>query len=231
MNEIDDGFTKLLGRQPTDKEKQDLYRVSSALNLKNNDALWLVIMALQHYQSQYERFPEAIAKAAKDVLVNFKTTADAEVKASVEAAKANLSQAVAATAREVAHNTSKKQLWKWETVCFVVALLLLSGAFAAGHYLAVEKFEPAKKAGYAEGYENGINKANAEMKKLEAFTQSRAGELLIQMQRVAPSYLEMIVRCNNKDWTTSTDKKGIKWCFHKTGATGAGWPLMPEYDR
>ena len=72
MSDLDDSFAKLLGRQPSDAERQSLYRVRDALGLKNNDALWLVLMALQHYQGQYEKFPQAIAQAAKDTLVNFK---------------------------------------------------------------------------------------------------------------------------------------------------------------
>jgi hypothetical protein len=51
MNELEDSFAKLLGRQPTDADRQRLYRVRDALGLKNNDALWLVLMALQHYES------------------------------------------------------------------------------------------------------------------------------------------------------------------------------------
>ena len=70
MSDLDDSFAKLLGRQPSDAERQSLYRVRDALCLKNNDALWLVLMALQHYQGQYEKFPQAIAQAAKDTLVN-----------------------------------------------------------------------------------------------------------------------------------------------------------------
>ena len=117
MSDLDDSFAKLLGRQPSDAERQSLYRVRDALGLKNNDALWLVLMALQHYQGQYEKFPQAIAQAAKDTLVNFKVTADATVKASAEAAKADLAQAVAAAAQEVAHNTSAKQMWQWAAGC------------------------------------------------------------------------------------------------------------------
>jgi hypothetical protein len=41
MSELDDSFAKLLGRQPSDAERQQLYTVRDALGLKNNDALWL----------------------------------------------------------------------------------------------------------------------------------------------------------------------------------------------
>ena len=48
MSDLDDSFAKLLARQPTDAERQRLYQVRDALGLKNNDALWLVLMALEH---------------------------------------------------------------------------------------------------------------------------------------------------------------------------------------
>jgi hypothetical protein len=78
MNSLDDTFTKLLGRQPSDYERQQLYRVRDALDIKNNDALWLVLMALQHYQSMYEEFPSLIGSAAHDALVDFKKVAEAD---------------------------------------------------------------------------------------------------------------------------------------------------------
>jgi hypothetical protein len=35
---LEEAFPRLLGRQPSDKEKQDLYRVREALKLKDHDA-------------------------------------------------------------------------------------------------------------------------------------------------------------------------------------------------
>ena len=155
MSELDDSFTKLLGRQPSDAERQQLYRVRDALGLKNNDALWLVLMALQHYQGQYEKFPQAIAQAAEDILVNLKATADATVKASAEEAKADLAQAVAAAAREVAHNTSRKQMWQWASGCIAVAFLCFS---LFGWYI----HNTGSIAGYGNGYGVGYSEAKDE---------------------------------------------------------------------
>ena len=59
MGELDDSFATLLGRQPTDKEKQALYRVRDALKLKATDAVWLLLMALQHYETLYEQLPRS----------------------------------------------------------------------------------------------------------------------------------------------------------------------------
>ena len=67
MGELDDSFTQLLGRQPSDREKQDLYRVRDALKLKPTDAVWMLLMTLQHYQTLYEQIPARIVSTAREV--------------------------------------------------------------------------------------------------------------------------------------------------------------------
>ncbi len=50
-----DRFAALLGRAPTDAEKLELVRVKEALDLDNNDALWLLIMGLDHLRGRFEQ--------------------------------------------------------------------------------------------------------------------------------------------------------------------------------
>lgn len=45
---------KLLGREPTAPELEELLRVRDALGLRDNDALWLVLMSLQHLRREFE---------------------------------------------------------------------------------------------------------------------------------------------------------------------------------
>jgi len=51
MGDLDDSFTQLLGHQPTDTEKQNLYRARDTLNLKPTDAVWRLLMVLEHYET------------------------------------------------------------------------------------------------------------------------------------------------------------------------------------
>ena len=67
MSELDDSFARLLGRQPTDAERQQLYRVKDALGLDISDALWQVLFVLQFYQTQYEKMPAEIARVVDEV--------------------------------------------------------------------------------------------------------------------------------------------------------------------
>lgn len=149
MNELDESYQKLLGRQPSDEERQKLYKVRDALGLKNNDALWLVLMALEHYQSQYEQLPAAIAKAASDTLQKFGSTADAIMKASAEKAKSDLAETVAAAASEIARNTSKKEMWQWPATCIVVSFFLFA---LFGKYMHQNGQEAGQKIGRETGY-------------------------------------------------------------------------------
>ena len=140
-NDLEDSFTKLLGRQPTDADIQQLYRVKDALGLKNNDAIWLVIMSLQFYQNQYATIPALIEKASKETLGSIKATADSALKAASEEARAELARAVAETGQKVAAYTARKEMWRWALGC----LATCACAFAFTYWYA---YSMGKDAGY-----------------------------------------------------------------------------------
>jgi len=211
MSELDDSFTKLLGRQASDTERQQLYRVRDALDLKNNDALWLILMALQHYQNQYEAFPQQIAQAAQDTLVNFKTTADATVKASAEAAKADLAQAVASAAHEVAHNTSARQMWQWAAGCIAVAFSCV-GLF--GWYMHDNGYDGGYNSGYGVGYKEAKDEKAA-----AAWANTPEGKLAYHFAQTGS--LTSLAKCDRPGWRI---EKGI--CYVRPASDGTyGWRL------
>ncbi|MGZ5030862.1 MAG: DUF6753 family protein [Methylobacter sp.] len=187
---LDDSFAKLLGRQPTDTDRQQLYRVRDALGLKNNDALWLVLMAQQYYQNQYEQFPQAIALAAGKILEQFKETADSTLNASVEAAKADLAKAIATTARDVASQTSRKQMFQWAAICFVSVCLSVGGL---GWYI----HNQAYKAGFSSGYGSAYAEAKDE-KAAAAWANTPQGKLAYKLAQT--STFSNLVYCNNPGW-------------------------------
>lgn len=190
MSELDDSFAKLLGRQPSDTERQQLYRVRDALGLKNNDALWLVLMALQHYQNQYEQFPDAIALAAKETLSRFKETADTMVLASAEAAKADLARAVAVAAHDVAKHTAKKQMWQWAAGCLVSVALALG---FLGWYVHSKAYD----AGYSSGKGAGYAEAKDE-KAAAAWANTPEGKGAYRLAQVGS--MGVLIHCNYPGW-------------------------------
>jgi hypothetical protein len=134
---------------PVMRNDNNSIRLGMPLGLKNNDALWLVLMALQHYQDQYERFPNAIALAAKETLASFKETADTMIIASAEATKADLAKAVVKTAQDVANHNAQKQMWQWAAGCLAVGFLTFS---LFGWYIHSKAYEAGYNSGYGVGY-------------------------------------------------------------------------------
>jgi hypothetical protein len=126
VGELDDSFTTLLGRQPTDREKQALYRVRDALKLKATDAVWLLLMALQHYETLYESFPARISEAARDVTKTVRETALVEAQSAAAQTKKALAQAVREAAVASAKRAAGAQLWKWVSIAATTATLSIA---------------------------------------------------------------------------------------------------------
>ena len=212
MNELDESFAKLLGRQATDSERQNLYRVRDALGLKNNDALWLVLMVQEHYKSQYEKFPQAIAKAAEKTLNDFRAAADAVAKASAEAAMADLAQAVAVTAREVAHDVAGKQKIQWILGSIVVAALTFA---SFGWYM----HSAGQEAGYSAGYGVGYAEAKDE-KAAAAWANTPEGKMAYRLAQAGS--IGSLSRCDQPGWRV---EKGFCYGMPAPDKATYGWRL------
>ena len=57
---MEDAFQKLTGRAPTSTELAALYRTQAALGLRDDDPMWIILVALQHYERLYAEIPEHI---------------------------------------------------------------------------------------------------------------------------------------------------------------------------
>lgn len=213
MSDLDDSFSKLLGRQPSDAERQQLYNVGQALGIKNNDALWLILLALQYHQTQYSEFPALIQEAARDTLKNVKEAADAAMGASAGEAKAAMAEAVADAAQKVANNTSKKQMWKWAAGCIVISFLCV-GIF--GWYMHSTAYKAGLNSGYGAGY------AEAKDEKAAA-TWANTPEGKSAYKLAQAGSISILVRCNQPGWMIENGA-----CYAKAAADGKiyGWQLQ-----
>jgi hypothetical protein len=45
---VEEALAKVVGRQASDDERPRLYRLREALGLRDNDAFWNIVMALEH---------------------------------------------------------------------------------------------------------------------------------------------------------------------------------------
>jgi hypothetical protein len=125
-------FEKLLGRESKPAEREQLYRVKEALGLRDNDALWLVLFALQYYESLYRQFPKAIGQEAAKILGETRAAADASMRASLEQAKADLTHAMA---EGIAREAARRQMIQWLVAGMALGAALLGAGFFAGRML------------------------------------------------------------------------------------------------
>jgi hypothetical protein len=125
-------FEKLLGRATTEPERDQLRRVRDVLGLRDNDALWLVLFALQYYESLYRQFPKAIAIEAGRILSQTRAAADAQIQAGAEQAKADLARAVAIAAQDVARDVARRQATQWLIYGMGVGAALFAAGFMLG---------------------------------------------------------------------------------------------------
>jgi hypothetical protein len=102
MLDVERTFERLIGRQPSDKEIQSLYRIKGALDIQDNDALWLVLMALESYDTLYRRYPAIIDAQLRKSLEDQRTAIAAIADAETKRALGTLAQAVCRTSERVA---------------------------------------------------------------------------------------------------------------------------------
>ena len=163
-------FRQIVGRWPNEAERARFHAVRSTLRLRDDDALWALFVALEHYYTLYERFPAMIRAAASELLVECKTGTDQaragaeqhlwnaareqtnaavlEVARAGEEAKARLEQAIRQAARRIALEAGLAARWPWVFggAAGMALGLALTGAVALGF---------GHQQGYHRGYVEG----------------------------------------------------------------------------
>jgi hypothetical protein len=179
MNDLIDSYTKLLGREPTDEEIQQLYRVKDALGLKNNDSLWLIIMALEHYNNYYKKFPSLIGDETSRYLKEFRSAAVAISNSAMEETRANLIKAVHESSVMVAHHVAGRDKTRWIIGSLVAASLILSGwAYAM--------------------YQMGYREGSGESKAAVAWANTPQGRRAYELSNVTD--IDALARCTLPGW-------------------------------
>lgn len=138
MLDVESTFEKLLGRQPSEKEIQNLYRAKNALDIRENDALWFVLMALESYDTLYRKYPELIAGQVAQIVEDQRSVMAAVADAETKKALGTLADTVSRTSESIAQrlaDASRWMSWGWAwfafttfgTLCVFVGFVLGSG--------------------------------------------------------------------------------------------------------
>lgn len=212
MTDLDTSFQKLLGRQATDEERQHLWQVKDALDLGSNDALWLVLIALQHYDSLYQRMPERIESAACATLETFKEAAQQTAAAAAEDVRNQLATAVANTARDVARDVAATQKLRWIAGVAMTCLVALTTLGTLGY---TKGRDAGERHGFVSGYEHAKDEAAA-----ASWAATPAGQRARRFS--ATGSIEYLAACSQPGWRQDN---GI--CYPEPAADGRvyGWRL------
>ena len=134
---VDDAFAKVVGRQASEDERARLYRLRDALGLRDNDAFWSIVMALEHYDSFFRAYPAQLAEAAERTIEHAREAFAAAAEREAAEVQRVLSEKVAETSVEIARKLAERPVGL-HRVTWVLAAVVAFGALCvnAGYALA-----------------------------------------------------------------------------------------------
>jgi hypothetical protein len=65
---LESAFAKALGRAPTRDEAERLRRLRDAFGIRDNDALWIIVLVLERYDALYRTYPDETVRAVEKTL-------------------------------------------------------------------------------------------------------------------------------------------------------------------
>lgn len=184
-------FRRVVGRLPDEAARARFDAIRSELRLRDNDALWAIFVALEHYNALYERFPKMIRAAGGELLAEYKTETDRTLDAAekrlwdaareqanaallevarageeaAEAAEARLERAIRQAARRIALGAGLAARWPWALGGAAAASLALVLVAALAGAVALGF---GRQQGYHLGFVEGQRAAAAPAPKLPA---------------------------------------------------------------
>jgi hypothetical protein len=148
MDNLENTFEVLLERKPSDKERQMLYKKKDALKIKENDAIWSILVVLDYYNSLYEEIPEKIEQSISNILVSAQKTAEKNIESSITSYKADLAKSIHITSSEISRNITFRNKTLYIIISFVISLLII--AFI-GHKTYQYAYEKGSTIGFSQG--------------------------------------------------------------------------------
>jgi hypothetical protein len=72
MKNVTSAFELLTGKAPNDLQLQTLHKLKQTLGIRDHDALWEVMIALQYHLDLFKEIPDAIREMAQELIENLK---------------------------------------------------------------------------------------------------------------------------------------------------------------
>jgi hypothetical protein len=204
MKNVTSAFEALTGKMPNDQQLQALYKLKQSLGIRDHDALWEVMIALQYHLHLFKETPDAIRKmtdelvenlrgASTEVNENFTDACLTEMNKAISiihartqefeaTTKKNITEGIRRDAIDIVKDVSEKEKSRWMTIAFVtcgVAALVFSGV---GFWL-----------GSMKGYNDAID-----INTKYHWSNSESGKLAFQLYEGGE--IRKLATCSIKGW-------------------------------
>ncbi len=197
-------YREIHGEPMPDEVQVRLLRIEKAMGIRDNDALWSILLAMDYYYRLYVEFPERIKGKTKEALDEIRKSHQPTINASVQAirqaeaeARSSLAQtvpdivdrAIQKTRSETLEYALNLKARKWITIGLTVGIVGLSGVGWAA-------YDQGKSEGYAEALP-------------------------------VAGFIGHFVNCDEPGWKIGTSKSGDKICspFPDSDHGTYGWKI------
>ncbi|MCT5279702.1 MULTISPECIES: hypothetical protein [Pseudomonadota] len=201
-------FEAAFQRKPTQEEVDRLARVMNVLDVRENDAIMVLMIVLEFYNGLYSSMPGRIEVAAKTAVRETQETTRRVAATAAQLAHSDLVEQLGKAVNQVASDTAKKQQWKALAIGIGAASisLLITGWMA---------FDQGKEAGYGAAIKVARNESAA-----ATWANTPEGQLAYRLALVGS--LQQVARCSAPGWKV---KNGA--CLPYPDADGSlhGWAL------
>ena len=128
---LEETFAKVVGRHASDEERQRLYRLRDALGLRDNDAFWSIVMALEYYDSFFRRYPAQLAEHTERCIESARAAFAAAAEREAAQVQRTLSEKVAETSVAIARRLAERPVGL-HRVTMLLAAAVAFGALCIG---------------------------------------------------------------------------------------------------
>jgi hypothetical protein len=134
---LEETFAKVIGRHVSDEERQRLYRLRDALGLRDNDAFWSIVMALEYYDSFFRRYPAELAEHTQRCIEDARAAFAAAAEREAAHVERTLSEKVAETSVAIARRLAERPVGLHRVTMLLAAVVAFGSlCVSAGYSLA-----------------------------------------------------------------------------------------------
>lgn len=231
-------FDEYLKGQLNQESLQRLKEIQSLTRIRDNDALWLILIALESYLVTYQKIPRMISESAETIFTNLtknlNEAANFSLQKSLCASHEYISKAISDISNKVVYKVAKESIFIISAAAVLISAFIIvmfffafGLGFSAGEKDLTKKtynqlYNKAKEE-YASGFKDGEDagyKRSYDEKAAASWANTPEGRLSYTFSRT--SQYSNLIKCDLPGWFI---KDGF--CYPNKAENGAlyGWQL------